>query len=123
MNEPVPLPARLPSDDEIRQAELDLGIAFHPDFRTYLREASDVVCGTREPVTLTLPDSHTDLRAVARDAWDAGVPSDWVALCEDNGDYYCVRPDGSVIFWSHDGASDETWSSLAEWIQKEWIEE
>ena len=28
LNEPVPRPARLPSDDEIRQAETDLGVIF-----------------------------------------------------------------------------------------------
>jgi hypothetical protein len=88
-NEPVPRPARLPSEEEIWQAEAELGVVFHPDLRTYLREASDVAHGTREAVTLTLPDSRTDLRAVARRAWGAGVPTEWVPVREDNGDYYC----------------------------------
>jgi len=121
LNEPVPRPARLPSDDEISRAEAELGVTFHTHFRTYLREASDVVCGSREPVTLTLPSSHTDLRLVARHAWDAGVPANWVPLCEDNGDFFCVRPDGHVACWSHNGTTDETWPSLADWIEMEWI--
>jgi len=121
LNEPVPRPARLPANEEVRHAESELGVSFHPDFRQYLLQASDVVYGNREPVTLTLPDSHTDLRAVARRAWDAGVPRDWVPICEDNGDYYCMRPDARIAFWSHQGSSTETWDSLADWIEQEWM--
>ncbi len=121
LNEPVPRPARLPSEEDIEDAESELGVAFHADFRDYLRKASDVVYGTREPVTLTLPDSHTDLRTVAREAWSVGVPSNWLPVCEDNGDYYCIRPDGRVSFWSHQGSSDESWDCLADWIEQEWI--
>jgi hypothetical protein len=121
LNESVPRPARLPSQAEITQAEAELGVVFHADLRSYLREASDVVFGTREPVTLTIPNSHTDLRLATREAWDAGVPGDWIPVCEDNGDFYCVRPDGSIAFWARDGASDETWPSLAAWIEQEWI--
>jgi hypothetical protein len=121
LNEPLPRPARLPSDAEITQIEFELGVVFPVDLRSYLREASDVVFGTREPVTVTIPGSHTDLRWVARAAWDTGVPRDWIPVCEDNGDFYCARPDGSIALWAHDGASGETWSSFAEWIEQEWI--
>ena len=123
LNEPVPRPARLPSDDEIDQVESELSVPFHSDFRRYLREASDVTYGTREPVTLTLPDSHTDLRTVARNAWRVGVPGDWIPVCEDNGDYFCVTPNGRITFWSHDGSSDESWPSLADWLIQEWIQQ
>jgi len=123
LNEPVPRPARLPSDQEIAHAESELGVVFHPDFRRYLREASDVVHGTREPVTLTSPEAHTHLQAVAHTAWEIGVPGDWIPICEDNVDYYCMRPDGRIAFWSHQGASDETWGSLVDWIEREWIQE
>ena len=121
LNEPVPRPAGLPSDGEIRGAEADLGVPFHPDLHRYLLEASDVVHGTREPVTLAIAGSHTDLRVVAGRAWKAGVPRDWIPICEDNGDFFCIRTDGSVAFWSHNGISNESWPSLADWIVREWI--
>ena len=91
LNETVPKPARLPTHDEVDAAETSLGIPFHIDFRRYLLEASDVVYGTIEPVTITLPGAHTDLSAVFDDAVAVGVPPDHVPLCEDNGDFYLER--------------------------------
>jgi hypothetical protein len=52
-NQKVPLPLRLPTRDEVQECELRLGTRFHPDFVHYLLHASDVVYGTKEPVTIT----------------------------------------------------------------------
>jgi hypothetical protein len=124
LNETVPLPLRLPSDDEITEAEGHLGVRFHPDYRQYLREASDVVCGSMEPATITDPESHTHLPTIAEEAWDdAGVPRKLLPICEDNGDYYCMNKRGEIVFWSHDGVTDETWPNLAMWIKQVWIDE
>ena len=54
MNEEVPKPMRLPTADEVAEVEEELDVKFHPDFRRYLLEASDVVVGTMEPVTIVL---------------------------------------------------------------------
>jgi hypothetical protein len=122
-NEPVPKPARLPTAAEVDEAERLLATRFHPDFRRYLLEASDVNYGTKEPVTLTLPGAHTDLHVVMEDARQMGVPPGLVPICEDNGDFYCVNDRGEVLFWSHDGHSEEKWSSIAEWIELVWLGE
>jgi hypothetical protein len=123
-NEPVPRPLRLPSSAEVDDAERRLGVRFHPDFRRYLLEGSDVVCGLLEPVTITRPDSHTDLFTVAESAWtDYGVPQDLLPVCEDNADFYCMNPSGEVVFRSHNGCTSEKWRSLAEWIQEVWLAE
>ena len=121
-NQPVPKPMRLPTPEEVASVEETLHTRFHPDFQTYLLHASDVVFGTLEPVTITLPGGHTDLRKVARSAHDLGVPKDWLPVCEDNGDYFCLTPAGEVKFWSHDGANDERWSSLSDWIDQVWLQ-
>ncbi len=123
-NEPVPKPPRLPTDDEVNAAEARLGVAFHPDYRRFLREASDVNDNVLEPATITVPESHTHLFRVAeraRGRW--GVPSDLVPICEDNADYYCMTPDGRVVFGSHDmqAASGEEWPDLAAWIEQLWM--
>jgi hypothetical protein len=98
-NEPVPIPLRLPTVAEIDDAERRLGVKFPSDFRRYLLEASDVVYGTIEPVTITQPHSHTDLFKVANDAWqDYGVPRDLLPICEDNADVYCINPASEVVF-------------------------
>jgi hypothetical protein len=121
-NESVPIPPRLPTATEVDEAEQRLGASFPSDFRRYLIEASDIVYGTIEPVTITLPGSHTDLFSVARDAWDAsGVPRDLLPICEDNADFYCMNEAGEIVYWSHNGTSDETWPTLARWIQDVWL--
>src|SRR3954452_19324417 len=73
-NEPVPIPQRLPTAAEVDETERQLGVSFHPDYRKYLLEASDVVFGATEPATITDPESHTHLPTVCEEAWDAGVP-------------------------------------------------
>jgi hypothetical protein len=123
LNEPVPNPLRLPTPEEVAQAEQVLGLKFHPDFRKYLLEASDVVYGTLEPVTITVEDEYTDLHKVARDAWESGVSRSLLPVCEDNADFYCINERGEIVYWSHDGPTDEKWPDLATWIQEVWIEE
>jgi hypothetical protein len=123
LNEPVPTSLSLPSEMKVQGIEHDLGIKFHPDFRQYLLEASDVVYGTKEPVTVTDAHAATDLFIVCQGAWDVGVPKNLIPICEDDGDYYCMNRKGEVVFWSHDGVTDEKWKDLAAWIEEVWIGE
>ena len=124
LNEPVPKPLRVPTMDEVENAQHRLGVTFHPDYRKYLLEASDVVFGTKEPCTVTPDGGHTDLISIAMAAWQQmGLPPDLLPICEDNGDYYCVNSSGEVVFWSHNGLSNERWPDLAAWIKQVWIEE
>ena len=114
LKEPVPKPLRLPSVKEVSGTETELRVSFHPDFVKYLLEASDVVYGTIEPATITNPESHTHLPEIAKSAWeDIGVPKDIIPICEDNSDYYCMNKNGEVLFWSHNGLTDEKWPNLA----------
>jgi hypothetical protein len=124
LNQPVPQPQRLPTEEEVAGIEERLGIQLHPDFRRYLLEASDVVYGALEPVTVTSPESHTDLYEVCRGAWeDYEVPRKLVPVCEDNGDFYCMDKKGQIVFWSADGATEDKWPNLANWIEEVWIGE
>lgn len=123
LNEPVPKPIPLPTEADVTQAEHDLGIKFQADYRTYLLTASDVVLGTLEPATITEPESHTHLGSVLEAARSYGVPESLFPFCEDNADFYCLAPDGEVVFWSHNGATDQRWPSLAAWIQQVWVGE
>lgn len=112
---------RLPTPSEVARVEEELGIRFHPDFRSFLLHASDVVVGTLEPDTIALPGAHTDLKTIALAAREVGVPKDWTPVCESNGDYFCLTPNGEVRFWSHDGVTDESWPSLSTWIDDVWL--
>jgi hypothetical protein len=123
-NEPVPKPMRLPSEGEVAHAEKQLSVIFHPDYRRYLLQASDVVYGTKEPCTVTPGGEHTDLIKVAQAARaEMGLPRNLVPICEDNGDYYCMNEAGEVVFWSHNGVTEEKWPDLATWIEQVWIGE
>lgn len=123
LNEPVPTPMRLPGNSELETLERQTGVTFPPDLRQYLLEASDIVLGTLEPITVTDTDNHTYFPTVLEDARDASVPDTLIPFCEDNGDYFCLDASGIVRFWSHDGPTDESWPSLAAWIEQVWIEE
>jgi hypothetical protein len=123
-NQPVPKPLRLPTEAEVAAAERQLSVVFHPDYRRYLLQASDVMYGTKEPVTVTPGGGHTDLIHVAKAAWEKmGLPRNLLPICEDNGDYYCINESGEVVFWCHDGKCDESWTDVAEWIRAVWIGE
>lgn len=117
--EPVPAPAGLPAESEVRDVEQRAGVRFHDDLRRYLLEASDVVCGTLEPVTIG--GGHTEIGDVISRARDLGVPDELVPICEDNSDFYCMADTGEVVFWSHDGATGQRWPDLATWIAEVWI--
>ena len=124
LNQPVPRPMRLPTASEVENVEAMLGLSFHPDPRRYLLEASDVVFGTIEPVTITSSGAHTYLVSVTEDGrkhWS--LPANYVPICESNADLYCVTPDGKVVYWPHDGSSDQSWPNLAAWIEEVWIGE
>ena len=124
LNEEVPNPLRLPTAEEVTAVEQELGVTFHPDYRRFLLEASDVVFGALEPATITDPDAHTHLPAICEEAWDSEVvPRELIPICEDNGDYYCLGPRGEIRFVSHNGPTDEKWRNLASWIEEVWIGE
>ncbi len=122
LNEEVPKPMRLPTEEELSLVEDGLDITFSAGLKSYFLQVSDIVYGCIEPVTITNSDSHTYLPAVAKDAAECGVPKDLVPLCEDNGDFYCVTSEGKVVFWSHDGASQEVWQNIEAWIEDVWME-
>jgi hypothetical protein len=119
----MPLPLRLPTIAQVAAAEQRLGLPFPDDYRRFLLEASDVVLGALEPATICDPSSHTHLPDVVATARGVGVPDDWLPICEDNADFYCLDSRATVRFWSHDGATRESWPNLATWLHDVWIGE
>jgi hypothetical protein len=123
LNQHVPQPFRLPTEGEVRAAEEKLGVSFHNDYRRFLLEASDVVYGTHEPAVVTPDAGYRGLIQMAEAAWDEdGVPPNLLPFCFDNGNYFCLNEAGVVVYWDHNGATDEKWANLAAWIKQVWIE-
>ena len=121
LRDEVPIPARLPTESEVDAAEEQLGVRFPSDYRYFLLRASDVRYGVTEPARVAPHAGQIELVVVARRAWKAGVPRELLPFCEDNGDYYCLAPGGSVSMLSHDGLRGGNWPDLAHWIQDVWI--
>ncbi len=123
LREPVPRPARLPTEAEVSAAAQRLGVRFPPDYRYFLLHAGDIVYGFLEPARVTPDAGHADLMDVATTACKVGVPREFLPFREDNGDHYCFAPDGRVALLSHDGLRGGSWPDLAHWIQEVWIDE
>ncbi len=117
----IPVPLRLPDDDELVEIEEELLIQLPFDLREFLLNVSDVVYGSIEPVTVTDPQSHTHLPDVAAEAWDTFVPRHLIPICRDNDQYYCIGEDGEITLWSEEGESDETWPSIWHWAREIWL--
>lgn len=123
LNEPVPIPLKLPTRLQIIEFEKNNEIFLPQDYILYLLEASDVVYGNLEPATIQDPSLYTDLTKLFKLAKQYGIPSGIIPFCEDNGDMYCITINGTVKYWSHDqnGFTKDNWSSLSEWIIQVWI--
>lgn len=112
----------LPDDDLINDYEKEINFKFSEDYKKVLKNLSNVFFGTIELLSVTREKKYpTELSFVLREARKVGVPLGWLPICEDNGDYYCLLPNGTIRFWSHDGVTDEKWDDLASWIKEVWI--
>lgn len=121
-NEQVPVPLDLPDEDQLVEIEEALLLPIPRDMREYLLKASDVVYGALEPVTAADPNSYTYLPEVAAVAWSLGVPRYLVPLCEVNGAYYCVDPEGEVVFWRDGELTDDNWQTIWYWVRDVWLQ-
>ena len=125
LNEPVPVPLELPEEELLVEIEEQILINLPFELREFLLKVSDVVYGSLEPVTVTDPQSHTYLPEVASVAWSLGVPRELVPICEDQGNYYCVEQDGTVLLWDgeEEDLTDDSWDSVWHWVREVWLEE
>ncbi|PKR57771.1 SMI1/KNR4 family protein [Thalassospira lohafexi] len=114
----------LPNDAIIERYERKTGFNFPEDYKLFLKSVSNAFVGYMSPFTLNEreEENYGDLAVGVREARKVGIPQDWLPICEDNGDYYCIVPDGRIRFWDHNGATEESWPDLATWAKKVWLE-
>ncbi|MDX1492258.1 MAG: SMI1/KNR4 family protein [Pseudohongiellaceae bacterium] len=122
-NEPVPVPLELPDEDLLVVIEEELLLSLPDDLRVFLLNVSDVVYGSIEPVTVTDPASHTYLPEMAAIAWSLGMPRHLLPICESNGAYYCIDPDGGVGLWDGQMSDEDAWESIWHWCREVWLEQ
>ncbi|MDZ7923395.1 MAG: SMI1/KNR4 family protein [Marinagarivorans sp.] len=109
----------LPDDDLITEVEEMIYVQIRGDFRDFLLEASDLVIGTLEPVTVTEPGSHTYLPDVASDAWAEGLSRELLPFCKTPTGYYCLDLEDEVILWEN-GKILGGWNSIWSWAEEVW---
>jgi len=118
----TPKKPELPDGHLIHKYEEKIGFKFPDDYKRFLMEASDVCVGTLSPLIVTNDiNAPGELSLALAEGREFGLPEDWLPICEDNGDYYCILADGKIRFWSHDGATDDRWPNLETWIKEVWI--
>lgn len=122
-NDPVERNLPSPSDALIHRYEKVTGFTFPEDHKIFLKAVSNAFIVYMSPFTLneSMKEDFGDLRVGINEAREIGVPESWLPICEDNGDYYCLLPDGKVRFWDHNGSSDEAWPDLATWAKEVWL--
>nr|WP_250810711.1 SMI1/KNR4 family protein [Neorhizobium tomejilense] len=111
----------LPDDDAIRYVEAKSGLVLPPDYKYLVQNAGNIALSKD---LLYLRDDEIgrgNLLVAIHSARQAGVAADWLPICHDNGDYYCLLPDGSVQLWSHDGMFEGRWLDLADWVVDSFI--
>lgn len=118
----VLVPLELPDDDMLVVAEEELLLPIPPEVREFLLEASHVIYGTLEPITVADPHSHTYISEIAAVAWSLDVPRHVLPICETLGRYYCAEPEGEIVFWRDGDFTDERWPSIWHWARDVWLE-
>lgn len=127
LHQATPITHSPPSTDDIARMQQALGISFHPDYITFLREASTINYGNIKPLMVREHVGHCSLTTAFHETRELdGFPNTLFPICEDNADYYCMHTNGrsaNVIYWSHNGQTDEEWPDIGSWIDEVWIGE
>jgi hypothetical protein len=124
-----PDPGRLPSGEEVAEAEAALGVSFPPSYTTYLLQYADVEVGHYELYSPAEEDSYLDLVKEVEETWASGeLERHLLPFVEDNGDYFCfdlksAGPEYEVVYWSHNGTTNERWKNFLHWVEACWIGE
>jgi hypothetical protein len=112
-----------PSEKTFKRIENETGFKLPSEYKLLLQKTYNLYYGTIEPFAIDNSNEAVNYFITAvNTAKSLGVPENWLPICEDNGDYYCLLYDGSVHFWDHNGASEESWDSLATWVKQVWIQ-
>ena len=112
----------LPDDDLITEVEEMIYVQIRGDLRSFLLEASDLVLGALEPITVTDSGSHTYLPEVASNAWEQGVSRELLPICQTSDRYYCLDMEDHVVLWEEGNTTGDVWLNIWAWAEEVWLE-
>lgn len=105
-------------DEDISITEKALNWKFPQDYIDFIKSGYNLGESILEALEVGDTESYLDIVQVtneARESYD--LPTNLQPIVEDNSDYYCLTTSNEVVFWSHNGITDEKWDSLSSWIQ------
>lgn len=121
-NVAVPVPLELPDEDLLVEIEEQILISLPDEYKHFLLEVSDIVCGSIEPATAADPQSHTYLPEMAATAWDRGMPREFIPICEHAEGYYCISQEAQIFLWDQGSGLTDEWPSIWNWAKEVWLE-
>lgn len=121
-NVAVPVPLELPDEDLLVEIEEQILISLPDEYKHFLLEVSDIVCGSIEPATAVDPQSHTYLPEMAATAWDRGMPREFIPICEHAEGYYCISQEAQIFLWDQSSGLTDEWPSIWNWAKEVWLE-
>lgn len=122
-----PFNDKLPTFEDINNLEKELNILLPDSYKTYLLDYSNISLGVYELLKPFRDNTYLDMINVVENSRTI-LPPNLIPFLYDNGDYFCFNlsknaPDYEVVFWSHNGQTDEKWSNFITWVEKCWIGE
>ena len=114
----------LPAEDRLVEIEEQLLIPLPGDYKEFLLNASDIICGSLEPATVMDDYAHNFLPEMAANAWDQGMPRYLIPVCETHEGIYAMSQEGSVLLWvpGEGIREEEEWGSIWQWAREIWLE-
>ncbi|MGI2032772.1 SMI1/KNR4 family protein [Rhizobium panacihumi] len=106
----------LPDESVIQYVEAESGIRLHQDYRYFVQSVGNIALAKELLYLRENREGRLNILRVIDEARQSGVPADWLPICRDNGDYYCLLPDGTVQLWTHDDMFEGRWPDLSEWV-------
>lgn len=113
----------LAKESEIEKVENELKISFPTSYKTFakdylnmgLRGIQFLPFAASEPMYLLSELNN------ARKYFE--LPNHLIPFINDNDDYYCFdlksnQPDYKVVYWSHNGLTNERWENFLDWLEK-----
>ncbi|MDB2386454.1 SMI1/KNR4 family protein [Shewanella sp.] len=121
MSETVPVPLELATFEQLVEVEEEILIPLPLALKEYLMYASDVICGSLEPVTASDPHSHTFLPEVAAYAWSIGLPREFIPICQRGDAFFFISQEGEIKLWQDDEIEEDSWETFWEWAENVWM--
>lgn len=113
-------PYRSPTEEDIRVAEERLRFTFPPDYREFLKGGGSVAVVRFRPAIVLPGSEDRDIFDFADVFWRRmRGPRHLLPIIENDGDFFCISPEGEVFSWSSDRKeATSRWKSLADWNEK-----